>query len=193
MARVSQLFDVLNKMTVDALIKTKRIGERELAAQHLLNVMPNDLILLDRGYPAWWLFNLILSMQANFCARVSCTKWKVVHKFFRSGLSEKVVTVPVHYTSVAQCRQMGLDTTPLKLRLIRIENDGKFAVLITSLIDTEKYPVELFSDLSIKGGRLKKITKSSNAGLSWKTFLGYQRCLCIKTFMRRCSPKTWSG
>jgi hypothetical protein len=35
----------------------KRIGERELAAQHLLNVMPNDLILLDRGYPAWWLFN----------------------------------------------------------------------------------------------------------------------------------------
>ena len=48
MARVSQLFDVL--------IKPKCVGERELAAQHLLNVMPNDLILLDRGYPAWWLF-----------------------------------------------------------------------------------------------------------------------------------------
>jgi hypothetical protein len=71
MARVSQLFDVLNKITVDALIKPKRIGERELAAQHLLNVMPNDLILLDRGYPAWWLFNLILSMNANFlCPRI---------------------------------------------------------------------------------------------------------------------------
>ncbi|WP_319409901.1 IS4 family transposase [uncultured Desulfosarcina sp.] len=147
MARVSQLFDVLNKITVDALIKPKRIGERDLAAQHLLNVMPNDLILLDRGYPAWWLFNLILSMQANFCARVSCTKWKIVRKFFRSGLSEKVVTVPVHSTSIAQCRQMGLDTTPLKLRLIRIENDGKVAVLITSLVDTEKYPIELFGDL----------------------------------------------
>jgi len=147
MARVSQLFDVLNKMTVDALIKPKHIGERELAAQHLLNVMPNDLILLDRGYPAWWLFNLILSLQANFCARVSCTKWKVVRKFFRSGLAEKVVSVPVHSTSVAQCRKMGLDTNNLKLRLIRIENDGKVAVLITSLIETEKYPVELFSDL----------------------------------------------
>ena len=91
MARVSQLFDVLNKITVHAIIKPKSIGERELAAQHLLNVMPNDLILLDRGYPAWWLFNSILSMNANFCARVSCTKWKAVRKFFRSGLSEKII------------------------------------------------------------------------------------------------------
>ena len=50
MARVSQLFDVLNKISVDALIKPKSIGERELAAQHIINVMDNDLILLNRGY-----------------------------------------------------------------------------------------------------------------------------------------------
>jgi hypothetical protein len=62
MARVSQFFDVPNKITVDAIIKLKHIGERELVAQHMLNVMPNDLILLDRGYPAWWLFKLVLSM-----------------------------------------------------------------------------------------------------------------------------------
>jgi hypothetical protein len=172
MARVSQLFDVLNKMTVDALIKPKRIGERELAAQHLLNVMPNDLILLDRGYPAWWLFNLILSMQANFCARVSCTKWKVVRKFFRSGIVEKVVTVPVHSTSVAQCRQMGLDTTPLKLRLIRIQNDGKVAVLITSLIDTEKYPVELFSDLYHQRWPVEEDYKTIKCRIELENFSG---------------------
>ena len=172
MARVSQLFDVLNKITVDALIKPKRIGERELAAQHLLNVMPNDLILLDRGYPAWWLFNLILSMQANFCARVSCTKWKIVRKFFRSGLSEKVVTVPVHSTSVAQCRQMGLNTTPLKLRLVRIENDGKVAVLITSLVDTEKYPIELFSDLYHKRWPVEEDYKIIKCRIELENFSG---------------------
>ncbi len=147
MARVSQLFDVLNKVTVDALIKPKSIGERELAAQHFLNVMPNDLILLDIGYPAWWLFKLILSLNTELCARISCTKWKVVHKFFRSGLPEKVIDLPIHATSVAQCKKMGLDTTAMKLRLIRIENDGKSAVLITSLIDTKKYPIDIFNDL----------------------------------------------
>ena len=52
-ARISQLYDTLNKITMDALISPKHIGERELAAQHLLNIMPTDLVLLDRGYPVW--------------------------------------------------------------------------------------------------------------------------------------------
>ncbi|MDZ7698843.1 MAG: hypothetical protein U5R49_18595 [Deltaproteobacteria bacterium] len=36
---------------------------------------------------------------------------------------------------------------PLKLRLIRIQNEGQVQVLITSLIDTQIYPVEVFHDL----------------------------------------------
>jgi hypothetical protein len=55
-ARASQLFDVLNKITVDAIISPKSQGERELAAFHFLKLQPNDLILLDRGYPAHWVF-----------------------------------------------------------------------------------------------------------------------------------------
>jgi len=147
MGRISQFFDVLNKVTIDAIISPKGVGERELAAQHMLKLMPNDLVLLDRGYPAWWLFSLIQSMNANFCARISCTKWKVVRKFFRSGLHEKIIQLPIAATSVAQCKQMGLDMSVLKLRLIRIENDGKTAVLITSLIDTQQYPIGIFNDL----------------------------------------------
>ena len=42
---------------------------------------------------------------------------------------------------------MGLDTDDLKLRLIRIENQGKVTVLITSLIDSKQYPSSLFGDL----------------------------------------------
>jgi len=33
-ARISQMFDVLNKITVDAIISPKKVGERELAANH---------------------------------------------------------------------------------------------------------------------------------------------------------------
>ena len=147
MARVSLFFDVLNKVTIDAIIKPKYIGERELAADHLLNLMPNDLVLLDRGYPAWWLFSLILSMDANFCARISCTKWKAVRKFFYSDLAEKIIDLPIHAASVAQCREMGLDMEPLKLRLIRIQHGDKTMVLVTSLIDTQRYPIKIFYDL----------------------------------------------
>ncbi|MGA1840903.1 MAG: hypothetical protein ACMUIU_09780 [bacterium] len=50
-ARVSQMFDVLNHIINDALIAPKSQGERYLAAQHFAYIGPQDLILLDRGYP----------------------------------------------------------------------------------------------------------------------------------------------
>ena len=59
-ARISTLFDALNGLAVDALIRPKNQGERSLAAEHMEQVKANDLILLDRGYPAFWPFALIL-------------------------------------------------------------------------------------------------------------------------------------
>ena len=42
---------------------------------------------------------------------------------------------------------MGLETTALTLRLIRVENEGNVTILITSLLDTKQYPPGLFNDL----------------------------------------------
>jgi hypothetical protein len=172
MARVSQLFDVLNKTTIDALIYPKRYGERELAAQHLLKAVPGDLILLDRGYPAWWLFSLILSMNAHFCARISCTKWKAVRKFFHSGLTEKIISLPVHSSSIALCNKMGLPMKPLKLRLIRIQQKDQVQVLITSLIDTKQYPIEIFSDLYHHRWPVEEDYKTIKCRLELENFSG---------------------
>ena len=147
MARVSEFFDVLNKITIDAIVSPKSHGERRLAAEHLRQVMPNDLVLLDRGYPACWLFKLIVSKNSNFCARISSTKWKVVRKFFYSAVAEKIITLPISATSIAKCKQMGLEITPLKLRLIRIQNANNVQVLITSLIDSSRFPIDIFYDL----------------------------------------------
>ena len=172
MARVSQLFDVLNKITVDALIYPKSSGERELAAQHLLKAMPGDLILLDRGYPAWWLFSLILSMDAHFCARISCTKWKIVRKFFHSGLAEKIISLPIHSSSVSHCNEMGLSMKPLKLRLIRIQHKDQVQVLITSLIDKKEYPIELFCDLYHHRWPVEEDYKAIKCRLELENFSG---------------------
>jgi hypothetical protein len=65
MARISQLFDPLNGVTHHALIAPKSIGERELVAKHFQHLEESDLVLLDRGYPAFWLFSLILFHKAN--------------------------------------------------------------------------------------------------------------------------------
>lgn len=148
LARISQMYDVLNKITVDAIISPKATGERELCESHFLKLMPNDLVLLDRGYPAYWLFNLILSWGGNFCARVQVDKWIPIKKFFRSGKLQKIIHLKAPASSIAKCRELGLDTVDLKLRLIRVElENGQTEILITSLVDTEKYPPEIFLDL----------------------------------------------
>ena len=147
MARVSQMFDVLNKVTIDAIISPYQVGERELLRQHILNLIANDLVLLDRGYPAYWIFNLILSRGGNFCARIS-KQWKIVQRFIESGVKEAIVDLNASFQSKKECLDMGLDVMPLSLRLIRVEIDsGEIEVLITSLTDEKKYPQEIFKDL----------------------------------------------
>jgi hypothetical protein len=172
MARISQLYDALNKVTVDALIRPKHMGERDLAAQHLLHIMPTDLVLLDRGYTAWWLFALITSLDANFCARISCTKFKIVRSFFQSNAKESIILMPPPITSVKMAKQMGLDLTPLKLRLIRIENAGKTQILMTSLTDTKLYPYEVFADLYHKRWPVEEDYKAIKCRIEMENFSG---------------------
>ncbi|MBF0121527.1 MAG: hypothetical protein HQK79_22075 [Desulfobacterales bacterium] len=61
LARISFLFDLLNKLKLRAIISPHENGERNLLAQHIKNNIMGikDLLLLDRGYPAFWLFVLI--------------------------------------------------------------------------------------------------------------------------------------
>jgi len=147
MARISQLFDPLNKITINAIISLKHIGERQQASD-LFSALPSDgLLLLDRGYPAFWLFKLILAERANFCSRIS-RKWKIVRQFINSGKKEKIIQLKATYQSICRCREAGLDIEPMKLRLIRVELDsGEVEVLITSLTDKKAYQVDCFAEL----------------------------------------------
>ncbi len=147
MARISQMYDVLNKVTIEAIISPYHIGERELLKNHILNLLPNDLLLLDRGYPAYWIFNLIMSQGGKFCARNS-KQWKIVQDFIESGEQEACIDLHASYQSKKECLEMGLDIIPLHLRLIRVELEtGEIEVLITSLGDKQKYPHKIFKDL----------------------------------------------
>lgn len=51
-------------------------------------------------------------------------------------------------TSIAACNNLHLDMHPIRLRLVRLElESGESEVLISSLIDLEKYPHHLFAEL----------------------------------------------
>jgi len=148
LARVSQMFDPLNKITLEALIGPKALGEREYAARHFALIGSGDLVLLDRGYPAFWLFVLILSREAHFCARMSLGVWNVVDQFVASGLPDQIVKVSPGSTAQQDCRARQLPPHPITVRLVRIELDsGQIEVLITSLLEQARYSYAAFKDL----------------------------------------------
>lgn len=148
-ARISQMFDVLNKVSLDALIMPKENGERVLAAHHCQHLTQDDLVLLDRGYPAFWLFSLIRQQQAHFCARMSVSEWGVVQEFVASGQAEQIVDLHPCYNARQACQQRNLPTTPLPVRLVRLDGSepDEPLVLALSLLDQVLFPFECLAEL----------------------------------------------
>lgn len=173
LARASQMFDVLNKVTVDAILAPKSEGERELAAFHFLKLQPHDLILLDRGYPAHWLFKAVMSLGAQFCARISYKRWSAIKKFYKSGKPEAIVQIHPTGVSKQKCREMGFDTASVTVRLIRVTLDsGETEILVTSLTDQKAYPKELFKELYQRRWPVEEDYKTLKYRLQIENFSG---------------------
>lgn len=146
--RLSQLYDVANKITVDLQVGLHATGERDLAVQHLECAGKGDLVLYDRGYPATWLFILHKLKNIHFCARAPLDFSNLIKEFVQSGKYDDLVTFDCIEKSLRRCRKDGLPTSSLTLRLVKIEtNCGQSEVLITSLLDQEKYPLNVFQEL----------------------------------------------
>ena len=149
-ARISLLHDVLNHLPLHGILVSKSIGERELAKIHGEFLRPGDLWLMDRGYAGYWIFQYTLYKGAQFLCRLPTRQrgWKVVHEFLTSNAPEAVVTLRCPSSSVAQCRALGLPTSRMTVRLIRVERpEGEVAVLATSLLDASKYPAASLAKL----------------------------------------------
>lgn len=146
--RVSTLYDVLNRIVVEAHLAPYRIGEHELALTHLERMNARDLVLFDRGYPAFWLFSLLHTQAIRFCMRINLNFSPAIEQFVGSGELERIIDLRPGSQARAECRRRGVSLEPVRVRLVRVElQTGEVEVLITSLLDTVAYPHQQFADL----------------------------------------------
>ena len=75
LAMASMLYDVLNQVTIDAQIAPYASSERDLLMQHIDKLKSGDLLLLDRGYPCFWLLFLLKAKGIEFCVRLKDDWW----------------------------------------------------------------------------------------------------------------------
>ena len=177
--RLSQAYDLLNNLTVDAKLSTYDDNEHNLALQHTAIFQAGDLTLYDRNYASFWLFAQLIKKGVHFCARLKTGSWKVAKQLSESGDKEITTKIYPSKASAKKCKELGLSTAPITLRFVCIElNTGEKEVLVTSLVDANQYPYEVFSDLYQFRWQVEESYKTMKSRLEIENFSG-KSCLAI--------------
>lgn len=135
LARISTCYDVMNGLAVDSTIAPYDVGEHSLAHGHFQNCGSQDLILLDRNYPTFWLLRDLQNRSVRFCVRVPVGRWKRLLRFFMNSSQQ---ATPIEWKPSARqrhrCQELEIEAQPLQLRLVKIVlNTGEIEVLATNL------------------------------------------------------------
>lgn len=159
LARASALWDVARHCFVDAILGQYSEDDRTLALQHLPQLSPKDLVVMDRGYPSRELMAAFVKQHIPFCARITTHSWKVVKQFVQS-------------TPMDQTLDMSNDHNPLILRLVkhRLPN-GTVLILVTNLLAKEIKPID-FAKLYRHRWRIEEAFKLIKARLHIENWSG---------------------
>ncbi len=144
-ALVSVMYDVLNNIAIDSKLVPAYSSEKKLAEEHIALCRKNDLIIGDRGYPSYKLCAKILGQEADFIFRCSRASFSGAQELFENDLFENQVILK---KKEFHCKEDSDLPEEMSVRFVKIILDtGEEEVLITSLLDTEKYPTEDFKHL----------------------------------------------
>ena len=174
------------EMMLRAALYSPLQGERQMLFEHLDALGPDDLLLLDRGYPASWLVSVLNHREIAFCMRVdkSASGFAAVEQFIRSGLAEQQITLsapPRKDATDYQC-----PAQPQSVRLVRqVAPSGAVRVLMTNLLDTERFPAELFAELYHRRWRIEEAFKRLKHRLNLELVSGLSQSAVRQDFDAR--------
>lgn len=148
MTRISTMYDLLNEFILDSVISKYISSELYLAINHFSKLMPGDLVIMDRGYGAKWLFYMFFKNNIDFIVRIQRKFGKECDEFHSSKECSKIIEID---ELPKKSKKVFNEITPFKFRLVKvILENGEVEVLATSLLDEEKYPPRIFKDLYFK-------------------------------------------
>jgi hypothetical protein len=181
-ARVSVLYDVLNKYVLDSQLSSKDIGERALGLLHLTKSKVRDFIIYDRGYPAYDFIHEHNQRSIAYLMRVKVSFSAVTRAFIESGKTSQIVEIYPGKNVLVSQKEYNRDT-PIQVRLIRINlPSGEAELLIASLLDSKKYPYKIFKELYFKRWGVEIFYDELKNKLKVEHFSGYSNQSILQDF-----------
>lgn len=157
-ARISQLYDINNQLTIDMQVAPTASGERDMARQHLRRCKEGDLLIADRGYTGKAFWQDCLDADVDFCIRVSKNHDTGVFRFYQDKVQARLST------------SNGLSKS---IRFVRVPLDvEEDEILVTTLVDQERFPVNCFKALHFKRWSVEEDYKKLKSRLQIEQFSG---------------------
>jgi len=174
LARVSVCYDLLNRIPIDVTIAPCVVGERSLAVGHLDYCGDDDLLLMDRGYPCFWMIREVIDRELKFCARLPAKTWtSILADFMNSSRVEGILTIKPSAFMRKECYDRELSVEPMELRAIKVRLEtGEVEVLLTNLMDSEKWPASDFEELYHQRWAIEEGYKLDKSRLEFERWSG---------------------
>lgn len=146
------------ELTLHAAVHSARESERAMLVEALDKLGAQDVLVLDRGYPAAWLVQLLNERGIRFVMRCdNGSGWPAVREFMRGNQAE--VSVTLNVPSARDAQDWGCRRVAPAVRLVRhVAPSGAIRVLATNLGDAE-VPAAAFGDLYHQRWRIEEAFK----------------------------------
>jgi len=157
-ARISVLYDLLNRVALDGQLRPSNQGEVGLAIEQLGQAALGDVIITDCGYTGYSYLSAVIYMGLDFVTRCSSGSFAAAQELFRMDRAGRSVVAQLWAPAdqrqhLQDCgRRLQLTVRFISLRL----PTGELEVLATSLLDEQKYPTEEF--MALYGSRWNQET-----------------------------------
>lgn len=158
-------------------------GEPQALFEQFERFGTGDLLLLGRGYPCRWLVAALQGKAIDFRMRVDTAKGgcAAVRVFRASGLADQVVELPA--ADAQNVADFECPAGALRVRLVRhVDADGSVRVLMTSLMDTERFPAALFDELYHQRWSIEEVFKRLKHRLCLKQVSGLSHLAAQQDF-----------
>ena len=143
------------ELTLHASVHSASVGERSMLMEALDQLGPDDVLVLDRGYPAAWWVALLSARGIRFVMRCdNDSGWGAAKAFRRSGALDS--TVMLDPPSADDVRDWDCPAQAPSLRLVRqIATNGQIRLLATN-IDAQHCPAAMLVTCITSVGESRK-------------------------------------
>lgn len=147
MARVMQIYDVLNGIDIWGGIFPLKLGEQAVMAGRVHSLSPDSLTLFDRNYPSYALIYSMLNEESprHFVMRCKSNFNNEVRRFVQSDSTSEIVQFRPGTNAISKLWENGHHVTAdteITVRMVKVPlSTGEIEILLTNLYDEHIYSV----------------------------------------------------